>query len=265
MLTPSALIAGALESTCFSNWMTCVRFGFALKGAKSLSLRSAGDVIPGSCTSIDNWSLGKWETRANKWFTEGPLCNHDHGPQRCHRSDRMGITMVSRRAMHTDMCCFRPPSHHSVDPFHQGSCTKAMVLAPKLRESLDCTLYAHRRGRNDQDVHGNEMSAFNTVSFHRPRTIHSRSLPYPIVSKAPNAKGPEKTVKIYCLKCDKLLYLYRKAGKGSLVKCFEERIAKDYTRGDLQCPHCNTEFARPAMIRGKPAHKIIGGKVTMRK
>lgn len=54
-------------------------------------------------------------------------------------------------------------------------------------------------------------------------------------------------------------------GKGSLVKCFIERIVEDTTAGDLKCPECGTEFARPAMIRGKPANKIIGGKVTMSK
>lgn len=54
-------------------------------------------------------------------------------------------------------------------------------------------------------------------------------------------------------------------GKGSLVKCFVERIVEDMTKGDLTCPQCGQEFARPAMIRGRPANKIIGGKVTMSK
>ena len=40
---------------------------------------------------------------------------------------------------------------------------------------------------------------------------------------------------------------------------------EDATEGDLRCPECGTKFARPAMIRGKPANKIIGGKVTMSK
>ena len=50
-----------------------------------------------------------------------------------------------------------------------------------------------------------------------------------------------------------------------MVKCFLERIVEDTTAGDLKCPECGSEFARPAIIRGKPANKIIGGKVTMRK
>jgi len=48
---------------------------------------------------------------------------------------------------------------------------------------------------------------------------------------------------------------------GHLVKCYRQAILKDHTRGDLKCPFCGQEFARHAMIHGKPAHKIIQGKV----
>lgn len=80
----------------------------------------------------------------------------------------------------------------------------------------------------------------------------------------PNAKGPTKTVQIYCVKCKTQLYKYRKGGKGALVKCFKERIVDDFTNKEGQCPNCNSTFARPAMIRGAPALKIVGGKVTMK-
>ena len=66
------------------------------------------------------------------------------------------------------------------------------------------------------------------------------------------------------MKCRTLLYRYRKGGTGALVKCFVERIAEDRTAGDLHCPHCRQEFARERMISGKPAHKIIQGKVFTR-
>ncbi|KAL0045619.1 hypothetical protein WJX82_011580 [Trebouxia sp. C0006] len=79
-----------------------------------------------------------------------------------------------------------------------------------------------------------------TVSSNFCRRLH-RSC---IAQAQPSKKGPDKTVK---------------GGKGSLVKCFVERIVEDATAGDLKCPECGTEFARPAMIRGKPANKIIGG------
>jgi len=80
----------------------------------------------------------------------------------------------------------------------------------------------------------------------------------------PNAKGPVKTVQIYCAKCKGQLYKYRKGGKGALVKCFKSRIVEDYTREEGVCPSCGGQFARSAMIRGEPSLKIIGGKVTMK-
>ena len=73
-----------------------------------------------------------------------------------------------------------------------------------------------------------------------------------------------RTIGIHCTKCRILLYRYRKGGTGALVKCFVERIAEDRTAGDLRCPGCGQEFARERMISGKPAHKIIQGKVFTR-
>lgn len=71
-----------------------------------------------------------------------------------------------------------------------------------------------------------------------------------------------RTIRIRCAACRELLYEYYKGGTGHLVKCFVERIKADYTAGDLKCHNCGVDFAREAMIRGKPAHKIIQGKVT---
>jgi len=73
-----------------------------------------------------------------------------------------------------------------------------------------------------------------------------------------------RTIAIHCIKCRTLLYRYRKGGSGGLVKCFVERIAEDRTNGDLRCQGCGQEFARPVTISGKPAHKIIQGKVYTR-
>ncbi len=80
----------------------------------------------------------------------------------------------------------------------------------------------------------------------------------------PNAKGPVRTVQIYCAKCKFQLFKYRKGGKGALVKCFKERIVEDYTLEEDICPSCQKQFARDALIRGAPALKIVGGKVTMK-
>jgi len=73
-----------------------------------------------------------------------------------------------------------------------------------------------------------------------------------------------RTIAIHCMKCRSLLYRYRKGGTGGLVKCLVERIAEDRTNGDLRCHVCGQEFARPQTIAGKPAHKIIQGKVYTR-
>ena len=78
----------------------------------------------------------------------------------------------------------------------------------------------------------------------------------------PNKKGPVKTIDIFCNQCKTKLLKYRKGGKGSLVKCFRERIVSDFTEEPCQCPNCHQVFARETMIRGTPALKIIGGKVT---
>lgn len=77
----------------------------------------------------------------------------------------------------------------------------------------------------------------------------------------PSKKGPTATVDIYCNQCKAQLFTYRKGGKGALVKCFKERITKDFTHTPCICPQCEQTFARDTMIRGTPAFKIIGGKV----
>jgi len=76
---------------------------------------------------------------------------------------------------------------------------------------------------------------------------------------------PERrTIAVHCMKCRRLLYRYAKGGTGGLVKCFVERILEDHTDGDLTCPVCRQPFARPVTIAGRPAHKIIQGKVFTR-
>ena len=77
----------------------------------------------------------------------------------------------------------------------------------------------------------------------------------------PNKKAPIKTVDIFCKQCNSQLYKYKKGGKGALVKCFKERIVKDYTHLPCFCPQCHQPFARELQIKGVPAFKFIGGKV----
>ncbi|WP_099035162.1 hypothetical protein [Lacimicrobium alkaliphilum] len=80
----------------------------------------------------------------------------------------------------------------------------------------------------------------------------------------PRKKPPLRTVQIYCSGCRALLFKYRKGGKGSLIKCFIERITEDHTNKTGTCPGCGQVFARETMIRGTPAYKIIGGKVQVK-
>lgn len=70
-----------------------------------------------------------------------------------------------------------------------------------------------------------------------------------------------RTISIHCSKCRALLYKYRKGGRGGLVKCIVERIADDRTNGDMKCPECGQQFARPLELPGQEAQKIIQGKV----
>jgi len=79
------------------------------------------------------------------------------------------------------------------------------------------------------------------------------------------SKRRARTIRLYCANCNQLLYKYRKGGPGRLVKCFVDGIVEDKTRGDLCCPGCGQEFARETMVYGRPAHKIIQGKVTVRR
>jgi len=75
------------------------------------------------------------------------------------------------------------------------------------------------------------------------------------------ARKDIRTISIYCAACKALLYKYRKGGRGGLVKCLVERITEDHTAGDCTCPQSGQSFARQRMMEGKPAHKIIQGKV----
>ena len=77
-----------------------------------------------------------------------------------------------------------------------------------------------------------------------------------------NTRG--RVIKVCCANCETMLYKYFKAGPGHLVKCYKGRIVKDFTNGDLKCPKCGKLFARETMIHGKPANKIIQGKVFRR-
>ncbi len=74
-----------------------------------------------------------------------------------------------------------------------------------------------------------------------------------------------QSIEIYCQKCQAQLYKYHKAKPGKLLKCYKDMIVKDFTKGDLKCQNCGEQFARDAVIHNRPANKIIGGKVFVKK
>lgn len=80
-----------------------------------------------------------------------------------------------------------------------------------------------------------------------------------------SARRSARTIKVHCAACSRLLYKYQKSGPGRLVKCFVDKIVQDNTEGDLRCPECGQEFARETMAYGRPAGKIIQGKVTVKR
>ena len=81
---------------------------------------------------------------------------------------------------------------------------------------------------------------------------------------APRSRLPERSVDVMC-KCGTRLFKYKKGGNGSLVKCYVERIVTDFrteedqASGELRCPSCGNQFARHALVHGRPAYKMIGG------
>ena len=68
----------------------------------------------------------------------------------------------------------------------------------------------------------------------------------------PRKKLPSRSVDVFCKICNTRLYRYAKGGKGSLVKCFVERITEDFTEEKCVCPGCGKTFARETIIRGAP-------------
>ena len=88
-----------------------------------------------------------------------------------------------------------------------------------------------------------------------------------------------RTVSVNCAKCGHRLFRYKKKNgtKTNLVKCYIERIVEDsaglFAKQETtnmaldeclwECPNCETRFARYSLIHGRPALKIIGGKVRM--
>lgn len=136
-------------------------------------------------------------------------------------------------------------------------------------------------------------------------SYRSTSLSTTTVSFAKPKRGSRvdsyQTVSVNCVKCRERLFRYKKKNgtKSNLVKCYVERISEDSAHileraaqetgaasssssddddddndaifrllpesYQWTCPSCNTRFARTALIHGRPALKMVAGKIRMTK
>jgi hypothetical protein len=122
-----------------------------------------------------------------------------------------------------------------------------------------------------------------TNNTNRIRTYHYSTTTSTLLLAKPKSAGNVvdnyQTVSVNCNKCKLRLFRYKKKNgtKSNLIKCYIERICEDSASilEDQQeidpeqqlwnCPKCNTNFARSSQIHGRPALKLIGGKIRMTK
>jgi hypothetical protein len=122
-----------------------------------------------------------------------------------------------------------------------------------------------------------------TNNTNRIRTYHYSTTTSTLLLAKPKSAGNVvdnyQTVSVNCNKCKLRLFRYKKKNgtKSNLIKCYIERICEDSasiledqqeTDPEQQlwnCPKCNTNFARSSQIHGRPALKLIGGKIRMTK
>ena len=128
----------------------------------------------------------------------------------------------------------------------------------------------------------NQLASSSSTMIHTPvRNIGAHGSPlFMAAPKKGTIVDTYQTVSVTCSKCRTRLFRYKKKNgtKSNLIKCYIERICDDpeglldqlekNPNGDSHkwdCPNCQTSFARTSMIHGRPALKLIGGKVRMMK
>ena len=129
------------------------------------------------------------------------------------------------------------------------------------------------------------MPLFHQI-FHR--SMVSTTTPLYAKPKSGSIVDSYQTVSVNCSKCRTRLFRYKKKNgtKSNLIKCYIERISED-TAGIVEsidgadgsreddgkalegqewsCPDCGQRFGRRTLIHGRPAIKLMGGKVRMTK
>ena len=129
------------------------------------------------------------------------------------------------------------------------------------------------------------MPLFHQISH---RSMTSTTTPLHAKPKSGSIVDSYQTVSVNCSKCRTRLFRYKKKNgtKSNLIKCYIERISED-TAGIVEsidgadgsreddgkalegqewsCPDCGQRFGRRTLIHGRPAIKLVGGKVRMTK
>jgi hypothetical protein len=120
---------------------------------------------------------------------------------------------------------------------------------------------------------------FHSSRISQIRRLQSSAIVLQAVPQGGSIVDTYQTVSVNCATCSERLFRYKKKNgtKSSLVKCYVERIVEDCagilstapeappSDYEWQCPSCDTQFARTAMIHGRPALKLVGGKTRMTK
>ena len=133
---------------------------------------------------------------------------------------------------------------------------------------------------------------FNTELQHQKiRFISTSTTPLFFAKpKSGSVVDSYQTVSVNCSKCRTRLFRYKKKNgtKSNLIKCYIDRISQDSAKilqsmdivdGEYEdvgraealegqewsCPDCGQRFGRRTLIHGRPAIKLVGGKVRMTK
>jgi len=195
------------------------------------------------------------------------------------------------------------PSRSVAMPFLATSGAAPLSLARSTQPAAAAFLAAGQ-GRKRPRRHGTLIPAsLHAAHAHHHHTsiasIRSISTPSPLRARPKSGSVVEsyRTVSVSCSRCRTRLFRYKKKNgtKSNLVKCYIERISDDMAgilgegRGgddgggddgeasgagqrqeqeqeeEWSCPECGQRFGRRALIHGRPAIKLVGGKVRMTK
>ena len=159
------------------------------------------------------------------------------------------------------------------------------MLKRKMRKSI-CTLLLL--------INGSKGFQFGSIQggnyLIKRQQIHSSRNPLFAKPKSGSVVDSYQTVSVNCSSCRHRLFRYKKKNgtKSNLIKCYVQRIVHNQEQSDdgeagtleeqlsrfeelsatdhqWSCPNCGTKFARSALIHGRPALKLVGGKTRMTK